>query len=168
MGGGQGSTGHQSSAGTTTFVESALSKEQAKILKKHEEQYQQYFFPELKNQLEESKKGGEGNILFAKTAAGINDNAQTQQMKLADAMARRGIQDSGSALAGNMSIEQAKGAALANAYFNSQLQNKQKTMSILQMGMGMSPRPTTAAPVGQEGERAGNTHNASWGFHFMK
>ena len=142
----EGSSGSMSSSAP---VATRLSRIQADILEKREAQYQEYFFPELISQLEESKRAGD-NALFAKTARGIESSSKTASAALSQSMAKRGIQNSGMAAAGELSIEQAKGASMAEAYFNSLLANKEKTMQLLQMGGSLSPTPTTAAPYGQD------------------
>ena len=151
----QGSSS-QGSMGASQTVGTRLSRIQADILEKREEQYQEYFFPELIDQLEEANKTGD-NALFKKTARGIESSSRTAKNALSESMSKRGIQDSGMAAAGELSVEQAKGASLAEAYFNSQLANKEKAMQLLQMGGSFSPTPTTAAPYGMQSQ------SHSWG-----
>lgn len=164
MGGGyqqSKSSGKQGSE--SKFVESQLSLEQAKILKNREVQYQEYFFPEIVNQLEEAKTATINNPAFNKTAKAVSAGAETAKGQLAESMARRGITDGGSAIAGELSIEQARGSALAEAYFNSQLSQKSQLNSILQMGGALSPTPTTAAPTGSESSSFGKQKSSSFG-----
>lgn len=149
------------SASSSVLMESKLSKEQAKILEKREEQYQEYFFPEIINQLNESTKTGVNMPMFASTARGINASAGTAKGQLAASMAKRGIEDSGMAAAGELSIEQAKGASMAEAFFGAQLSQKQQVMNMLQMGGGESPKPTTAAPIGSDSTSYGVGHSKS-------
>jgi hypothetical protein len=144
------------------LAETSLSKEQAEVLKVREAQYQEYFFPEIIAQLDEAKLKNADIPLFAKTARGIEAGANTSRGQLSKSMAKRGITDGGMAASGELSIEQGKGAAMADAYFNAQLAQKQQIMSVLQMGGAMSPTPTTAAPIGSYSESMNKGHSESF------
>lgn len=142
MGGG----GSQSSSGVQ---DTALSTQQAKILKQREEQYQEHFFPEMLNMLAESKDESTTGAMMAPQASAINQSANAAKREFSTAAAQRGISGSGVELQGLAGINNASRSMLADAYYQSKQAQIQQRNTIMQMAGAMSPTPTTAAPVGQ-------------------
>ncbi len=153
--------GGQSAGSSSYSTETKLSKEQAKILQKREEQYQEYFFPELIDALEETKGDTIKTSMMANQAKSINTQHQQAKQSFAQMIAQRGLDGSGVESQGMLALERGKSSALSDAYYNSETANRSQRMQVLQMGGSMSPTPTTAAPMGQSGS------SSSQGFNFF-
>ena len=157
-GGGNSSSGKDYTHSWTS--ESGISKEQLSILQKRQQQYNEYFLPQLLQGLESSSPGSEvftqqmGNNVQQVNAAFDSSQAATNQIIAQHNLAGGGNGSTAAAL--KAQNERARASALANAY-SSQLQttndDKQK---FLQLGLGMSPQTTTAAPFHQESDAQGS------------
>ena len=159
MGGGGGGTQNSSSS----THETPLSREQAAILKKREEQYQEIFYPELKAMLKDVRGDTLTTSAMAAQTKGINQSSKSSKNVFAKAMAQRGISGSGVEAQGLAAIEGAKTNSLANAFYQAQQANTNQANTLMQLGMGMSPKPTTAAPLGSSSESSGSNFNFSVG-----
>lgn len=144
--------GYSSGGTTSSTSESKLSKQQAEILKTHEAQYQQYFFPELLSGIKDASGGVNESSMMQGQARAINQQAGGAKQQFAQAMAQRGLSGTGVEAQGLSSIGNARGQALADAYYNVQQANQDQKMRYIQLGLGMSPTPTTAAPLNQSSE----------------
>ena len=149
-------------------LESGLSQEQLKILQQRQQQYNDYFLPQLVQGLESTNPGSEiftqqmGNNAQQVNAAFNSSQVATNQI-LAQHNLAGGV-NGASAAALKAQNERARASALANAY-SSQLQNANADRQrFLQLGLGMSPQTTTAAPFHQEStsESESVSKNSGW------
>jgi len=126
--------------------DTALSKEQASILKGREAQYQQYFFPVLLDEIRQTEGTGRTAQLAQTGLANVNKAYQGAQRDVAKSLAQRELTGGfqGTALAG---LETARANAAAQTVNQAYNQNKQMRQGLLQVAMGASPQPTTAAPL---------------------
>ncbi len=134
-------------ASQSSSRESSLSIEQGKILKAREAQYQQYFFPELIQGLNDTKGNSVTTPLMASMAGEINQQSSQSKGAFSQAMAQRGMAGSGIEAQGIASLERARGSTFADAFFKAQQANLDQKNKMLQMGGSMSPTPTQAAPM---------------------
>lgn len=167
-GGKQKSSGKQSSYSFSQTLESGLSKEQLAILQQRQQQYNDYFLPQLVKGIEDSTPGSSlfvqqmGNNAQQVNAAFDSSQAATNQIIAQHKLA--GGMNGAAAAALKAQNERARASALANAY-SSQLQtanaDKQK---FLQLGLGMSPQTTTAAPFHQQStsQSTGTQRSSGW------
>jgi hypothetical protein len=127
--------------------ETELSREQARILRIRQEQYEQYFFPEIVRELQSSSDTA---ALARPQVEDIGLSQQVATKQFESQMARRGLAGSGVEAAGLSNIQEAGMQARSGALQSALMQGRQQRMSALQMGLSGSPTPTTAAPLGQE------------------
>lgn len=159
MGGGGG--GDQKSSSSTK--ETALSKEQAFIVKQRNEQYNELFYPELKNMLKDVQGNTMTTSSMASQAKNINQSSKSSKNVFVKAMAQRGIEGSGVEAQGLAAIEGAKVNSLSNAFYQAQQANTAQKNTVMQFGTGMSPKPTTAAPLASESSSTASNFNFSVG-----
>lgn len=168
MGGasGQGSfnssSGSQSSFSQTT--ETQLSKEQAAILKQREEQYQQYFFPELVKNLQDVSKETALTPTLQSNVQAVNQQAGSAKVQFTQDMAKRGLSGSGTEAQGLAALSNSKSNLLANAYYQAQQANQAQKSNALQLALAASPTPTTASPLGQISYGQGSQSSSGWGW----
>ena len=160
MGGSSSST--QQSSSTSKTVETQLSKQQASILKERESQYQEFFFPELIEELEAADNGVMGSNYMNGQTKAINSASGQAQASFTNDMNKRDLTGSGTEAQGMVALSNAKSSALSDAYYKTQTQLKSDKLNALQMGGAMSPTPTTAAPMGQESSGSGSGSSRSW------
>ena len=160
-----GSGGGQQSSQSSTQQESELAKEQSKILKQREAQYQQEIFPRFLEQLKALEGPTAQTNIFQQSAKGINTAFDASKSQFSGDMAKRGLSGSGVEGMGMASMLNAKSSALGNAYGQSAIQKQQQMMQALQMGGTLSPTPTQAAPVltDSHGSSSGWNFSALWG-----
>lgn len=162
------SSGKQKSTSFSQTLESGLSQEQLKILQQRQQQYNQFFFPALQQGIEQSTPGSATFVQqMGNNAKQVNAAFDSSQMATNQILAQHNLAggtQGGVAAALKAQNERARASALANAY-SSQLQtanaDKQK---FLQLGLGMSPQTTTAAPFHQEStsESTGKQKASGW------
>lgn len=162
---GGGNWGGSDSGSSSSVQETKLSKEQAAILKKREDQYQEFFFPELINMLDDTKKNTLTSNLMTSQAKQINQQSKQSQNVFAKAMAQRGLTGSGVEAQGIAAMQSAKSNTLANAFAQAQQANLNQKNTAIQLGMGMSPKPTTAAPIGTQS--SSDSSSMDGGFRIM-
>lgn len=143
MGGLNGGYGTSSS----DTSESTLSREQAKILKAREAQYQAYFFPELASGLKDTSNNTITTPLMTKMAGEINQQSSQAKGSFSQAMAQRGLAGSGVEAQGIASLDRAKTSSFADAFLNAQAANTEQKNKLIQIGAGMSPTPTQSAQL---------------------
>ena len=143
-----------SSGGGTTTQETSLSRQQAKILSSREDQYQNYFFPELIKELEGSGSQAFENTLRNTQQGQISQTYQASSSALQKQLAQRGLSGSGVEAASLAQLSGERSKATSELAEKARLSNDQKRMNLLQMGGSLSPQPTTAAPYTQETEKS--------------
>ena len=138
--------GKSSSKSRTT--ETRLSNIQADILKKREEQYQQFFFPELLADLEKTT-GGIDSAFVAGQGVSLAKAQAAARTGFQRTLAQRGVHGGGGV--GLLARSRMRGdQAMQRAQFlsSAQQRNQQLRMGLFQLGLGKSPTPTQAAPMG--------------------
>ena len=127
---------------------SELSKEQLGILQNREEQYNQYFFPEMQNAIAENTAGSkEFNANMDSQAATVNASYDAAQKATEQTLAQQGL--SGDANGVNAALKaannRARSSSLAQAYYNSlNTANNNKT-TLLGTLSGLMTTPTNSA-----------------------
>lgn len=149
-----GSMSGGASQSSSETKDTALSLAQTEILKKREAQYQEYFFPELIKGLNDGNKTA-NTAMMSQMSSQINQQSGQIKNSFAQSMAQRGLAGSGVEAQGLSSIERARGGMFSDAFFKTQLAQQEQKNNMLQMGGALSPRPTTAAPMGQESQSSG-------------
>ena len=161
MGASSGSGGGRDFSYSQT-TETALSKEQAAILKQREEQYQQYFFPELVKNLQDVSKETALTPTLQSNVQAVNQQAGSAKVQFTQDMAQRGLSGSGTEAQGLAALSNSKSNLLANAYYQAQQANQAQKNNALQLALAMSPTPTTASPLGQISYGTGKTSQSNW------
>ncbi|WP_277201293.1 hypothetical protein [Victivallis vadensis] len=159
----QQNSSNQSSWSQSSTYETALSKEQAAILKQREEQYQQYFFPELVKNLQEVSKETALTPTLQSNVQAVNQQAGSAKVQFTQDMAKRGLSGSGTETQGLAALSNSKSNLLANAYYQAQQANQAQKNNALQLALAASPTPTTAAPLGQTTQSSGS--GSGFGLH---
>lgn len=162
MGYHQNSSNQRSWSQSSTF-DTALSKEQAAILKQREEQYQKYFFPELVKNLQEVSKETALTPTLQSNVQAVNQQAGSAKVQFTQDMAKRGLSGSGTETQGLAALSNSKSNLLANAYYQAQQANQAQKNNALQLALAASPTPTTAAPLGQTTQSSGS--GSGFGLH---
>lgn len=150
-----GSMSGGASQSSSETKDTALSLAQTEILKKREAQYQEYFFPELINGIKDANNNTAKTAMMSQMSSQINQQSGQIKNSFAQSMAQRGLAGSGVEAQGLSSIERARGGMFSDAFFKAQLAQQEQKNNLLQMGGALSPRPTTAAPMGQESQSSG-------------
>ena len=144
---------------------SELSQKQLKILQQREKQYQDFFFPELKNMLAENSAGSaQFNAQVGSNAEQVNAAFDANKSKIQQNLAQQGMlgQANGVQAALTQANERARASALANAYAEQLNAANSNKMNALQLGLAASPTPTTSAEYYQT--NSSKTKNSSSGF----
>ena len=152
----QQNSSNQSSWSQSSTYETALSKEQAAILKQREEQYQKYFFPELVKNLQEVSKETAFTPTLQSNVQAVNQQAGSAKVQFTQDMAKRGLSGSGTEAQGLAALSNSKSNLLANAYYQAQQANQAQRNNALQLALAASPTPTTASPLGQISQSSGS------------
>jgi len=159
---GQGSS--SSSSGKTS--ESALSQEQLKILQNREQQYNEWFFPELQKSVAQTDVNSEtGRATMALAANKVNTAFDTAQKQTNQQLAQRGMLGTGNGGVGAALTAQnnrARAAALAEGYYSMLANANTQKANLLQIGAGLMPQPTQSAQYHQKNSSDGT----GWGFQF--
>lgn len=159
----QQNSSNQSSWSQSSTYETALSKEQAAILKQREEQYQKYFFPELVKNLQEVSKETALTPTLQSNVQAVNQQAGSAKVQFTQDMAKRGLSGSGTEAQGLAALSNSKSNLLANAYYQAQQANQAQRNNALQLALAASPTPTTASPLGQISQSSGS--GSGFGLH---
>ena len=159
----QQNSSNQSSWSQSSTFDTALSKEQAAILKQREEQYQKYFFPELVKNLQEVSKETALTPTLQSNVQAVNQQAGSAKVQFTQDMAQRGLSGSGTEAQGLAALSNSKSNLLANAYYQAQQANQAQKNNALQLALAASPTPTTAAPLGQISQSSGS--GSGFGLH---
>lgn len=159
----QQNSSKQSSWSQSSTFDTALSKEQAAILKQREEQYQKYFFPELVKNLQEVSKETALTPTLQSNVQAVNQQAGSAKVQFTQDMAKRGLSGSGTETQGLAALSNSKSNLLANAYYQAQQANQAQKNNALQLALAASPTPTTAAPLGQTTQSSGS--GSGFGLH---
>jgi len=167
--GASGSGNKSSSSGKSisdsSTYSSELSQKQLKILQQREKQYQDFFFPELKNMLAENSAGSaQFNAQVGANTEQVNAAFDANKSKIQQNLAQQGMlgQAGGVQAALTQANERARASALANAYAEQLNAANANKMNALQLGLAASPTPTTSAEYYQSS--SSRTHNSSSGF----
>lgn len=156
--GGQSSSNHNRSLQKSSTYSSELSNKQLKILQQREKQYQDFFFPELKNMLAENSAGSaQFNAQVGVNAEQVNAAFDANKSKIQQNLAQQGMlgQANGVQAALTQANERARASALANAYAEQLNAANSNKMNALQLGIAASPSPTTSAEYYQTSESRG-------------
>lgn len=135
---------NSSQSGTS---ESRLSGLQGDIVENREEKFNNFFFPELQNAIDETKAGSDANkAVMEQNANAINAAYDASQKSTDQTLAQQGLSNSGgvnSAL--KAANNRARSSSLAQAYYN-QLSNSQNNKTALLGLMGdQMTKPTSSA-----------------------
>lgn len=138
--------GSKSSSKSRT-TETLLSKQQAAILAKREEQYQEFFFPELLADLEKTT-GGIDSAMVAGQAQSLAMAQGSARTGFQRTLAQRGMAGTGVGLLARSRMRGDQAMQRAQFLSSAQQRNQQLRMGLFQLGLGKSPTPTQAAPMG--------------------
>lgn len=151
--------GGQKSHSSTHTEETELSKAQAELLKQREAQYQEYFFPQLLQGLQDVSKPTALTPYFQSGVQAVNQRAAQANQQFTQDMARRGLSGSGTESQGLAALANSKSSMLANAYYQAQQANQAQKNQMLQFALSMSPTPSNAAPLRTESHTDGSNWN---------
>ena len=158
MGGG-GST--QSSSSSTK--ESALSQEQLKILQAREQQFNEWFLPELKNSVAAADVNSEqGQAKLALMGNQVNAAFNTAQKQTNQQLAQQnllGAGNSGVAAALTAQNNRARASTLAQGYYNTVANGNSEKTNLLQIGASLMPNPTNSAQYHNQQSSSGTQWN---------
>jgi len=144
----QKSSSDESSSSKSSTYASELSKEQLKILQQREQQYQDYFLPELKTAVEETNMGSDASNAKMQTQANaINSSYASADKQTNQNLAQQGMlgDSSGVQSALKAANNRSRSSALATAYYNTLASNQTAKQNLLGLGISASPTPTTSA-----------------------
>ena len=158
--GAQGSTTHQSSMSSTT--ESSLLKEQAKILRSRQQDYENWYLPEIKKTLEEfDPRSASGKAQMNLNAQEINNSFNSAQKQTNQMLAQQNLLGSGAGTALTAANNRAKASALADAYTSQMASASERRGNLLSNMATLMPSTTNAAPTLSSSSSSGTTR--SWG-----
>lgn len=133
----------------SSTLDSALSNEQLSILQNRENQYNEWFFPELQNAVKNTDiNSPEGQALMEQQASTINASFDASNRQIKQNLAQQGLLGGGSGgvqASLNAQNQRAKSSALAAAYANQLGQMNSQKASLLGVGAGLMTTPTTSA-----------------------
>lgn len=158
------------SSSLSQTLESGISKKQFEILDYAFNEYQNYFEPELKNAIEETKQGSAAfNATMQSQADAINASYANGKKTLMQNLTKQGIAEPGSGVANSLLAqnENSRRSNLATAYYNTLQQNQKNKQNLLQLGLSKSPTPTSDVAYHQtsesESESFSKSHSVSGG-----
>lgn len=157
------------SRSSSSTHESALSQEQLAILQRREQQYNDYFFPELISALESTDINSPvGAANMAQQGNAINKSFGASENMINQNLAQQGLSGDASGVQAALKASNARtrSSALADAYYNSLLSGQNQKANLLQLGLGMSPTPTSSAQYHQTSETASDSKTKSSGFQW--
>ena len=126
--------------------EGQLTQQQAAVVKKREQFFDDFFTPQFK-QLTADVDRTAGAQELQRQSADIQRTSATAKGNLQRGLAQRGLGESGLAVAGNAAIEAAQLRGLANVRPQAEAVQFQRRGQLAQTALGASPQPTTAAPI---------------------
>ena len=164
----QKNSSFQQSSSYTTTKESALSKEQLKILQNREEQYNNYFFPELQKAIASTDPdSSESASKLALQSEQINSAFQSAQKQTNQSLAQQGLLGDKSGVAASLTAKnnRARASALAQSYYNTMTDNASQKATLLGIGASLMPTPTTSAQYHQTSQTNSSmkSDGSSWG-----
>jgi len=139
------STGATEGSQQSTQSETALSKAQAGLLKQRQAQFNQYIFPEIVSELEKTETVDKAALRQGVQAT--NRAGEQAESQFTSAIAQRGLEGSGAEVQGLAAIGSARQSALSQDFFAAQQVAKQSKFGLLNLGAGLAPATTTAAPL---------------------
>lgn len=154
------STSENSSQSGTRASE--LSEAQLGILKNREDQYNNFFFPELQKSIQEQTPGSSSfNGAMEQNASTINSGFDAAQKSTEQQLAQQGLSGSrtGVGAALKAANNRARSSSLAQAYFNQLSQSQQNKASLLQTMGALMPSPTNSAEYYQSSESHGTSNS---------
>lgn len=157
MGGGAST---QSSSSRSS--ESALSREQLAILQQRQQQYNEWFFPELKNAVAatdvNSEQGRAKLALLGNQATAAFNSAQKQTNQR---LQQQGLLGAGSGVGAALQAQnnRALASTLAQGYYNTVADGNKEKTNLLQIGASMMPSPTQSAQYHQSSSGSGTQWN---------
>lgn len=161
---GSGGGGKSTTYNAANTYESPLSRAQLEILKLRQQQYQQYFFPEIVKGVQQNSAGTQefSNQLAANTAQ-VNAAFDQNRGKIRQNLAQQGMlgQGNGVQAALNQANERARSSALASAYSQQLASADSSRQQYLSLAAGMSPTATTSADYLQSQKAQSGSWNVS-------
>jgi len=135
------------SRSSSSQKESPLAVAQRGILNNREAQYQSYFFPALATEIKSLEaRDGEPSGAEARQIGAVSQAFDQQQVQLDRSLEQRGITGGLSALA-QTQLATARANSVGAATVAAGENRKSRLTQLVQIGGGMSPTPTTAAPI---------------------
>lgn len=145
------SQNQSTSQGTSSSatVDSELSNEQLEILQNRENQYNEWFFPELKNAVDNSDPNSpQGQALMEQQSNTINASFESADKQIKQRLAQQGMLGSGNngvQASLDAQNQRAKTSALSAAYANQLGNMSTQKANLLGIGAGLMTTPTTSA-----------------------
>lgn len=128
--------------------DSALSLEQARILKQRESLFQNWYMPEVKSLLEEfDPDSAAGKAQMSLNANQINQSFDAAQKQTTQSLAQQNLLGSGAGAALMQANNRARASALANAYTNQMANSTTNKANTLANLSTLMPSTTNAAPT---------------------
>ncbi len=140
--------GSNKSSGGSTTTETAISKQQAEILKNREALFQRFVWPELRRDLQTSGEQGQASPWQQQAAMGVNAGFRGAERQVQRGAAQRGLTGSGVEAGALSGLQSARTSALSDAMLKAQMAQKEERSKIMQMAGAFSPTPTQAVPMG--------------------
>lgn len=135
---------NSSQAGTS---ESRLSGLQGDIVESREEKFNNYFFPELQNAIEETKSGSDAHrAVMEQNANAINTAYDASQKTTEQTLAQQGLSGSGGVNAAlKAANNRARSSSLAQAYYNQLASSQNNKTALLGLMGDQMTKPTSSA-----------------------
>ena len=150
----------------STSKETALSTEQANILKQSRGEYLKYWMPELYTDIQETKGSGQTAKLAQVGIENVNNAYASAKQEVGRDLAQREITGGMRGLA-DIKMNAARAGAVSGVMNDAYAKKKEMRSSLIGLAMSMSPKPTQAAPVGQRSSSSGGSFNHSHSASFM-
>ena len=133
----------------SSTLDSALSNEQLEILRNRENQYNEWFFPELQTAVKNADiNSPEGQALMGQQASTINASFDASNRQIKQNLAQQGLlggANGGVQASLNAQNQRSKSSALAAAYASQLGQMSTQKANLLGVGAGLMTTPTTSA-----------------------
>lgn len=162
----QSSKSSSSSKSNSQTLESNISRKQSEILDYAFDEYKNFFAPELKTAIEETKTGSDAfNAAMQQQASAINASYASGKKTLMQNLTRQGIASPGSGVANSLLAQNdnSRRNALAQAYYNTLQKNQENKQNLLQLGLSKSPTPTSDVAYHQKAESESQGQSKSSG-----
>jgi len=151
------SSGGSKQQSTTEQKETQLSIQQAEVVKQRQADYEEFFKPEILEELREADLATTDQPTLRRNVEATNLAADQAESKMTSSIAQRGLEGSGAEIQGLAALGGARQNALSRDFFAAQEAAKNRKDMILQMGAGLSPQPTTAAPLATASSSSGDS-----------